>query len=75
MSDALQLHVDAAVCQGHGRCYALAPGLFAADDVDGHAVLRVAGPVPEHLLDAARRAEAACPERAIRLLPAAPGAE
>jgi ferredoxin len=29
----MKVHVDEARCEGHGRCYALAPELFAADDI------------------------------------------
>ena len=32
--------VDADRCEGHGRCYTLAPDVFDADDV-GHAIVRV----------------------------------
>ncbi|MBV8950783.1 MAG: ferredoxin [Actinobacteria bacterium] len=31
--------VDPDLCVGHGRCYALAPEVFDADD-DGHCVIR-----------------------------------
>ena len=33
-----RLEIDLERCTGHGRCYALAPKLFDADDY-GHAVL------------------------------------
>jgi ferredoxin len=33
----IRLHRQA--CQGHGRCYALSPGLFDCDE-EGYAVLR-----------------------------------
>lgn len=32
----MKLKVNADLCQGHGRCYALAPELFDLDD-NGHA--------------------------------------
>ncbi len=51
-------------CQGHGRCYALAPELFDSDD-EGYAVLLVPGDVPADLEDAARLAADNCPEFAI----------
>jgi ferredoxin len=61
----VKLRIDDACCVGHGRCYALSPALFDADD-QGHAVLRIdTGVVPPELEDAARQAAANCPEDAI----------
>jgi len=62
----MQLHLDNAKCQGHGRCYALAPDLFDSDD-EGYAVLKVAGDVPAELEGAAVLAADNCPEFAIEL--------
>ena len=62
----MQLHLDNAKCQGHGRCYALAPDLFDSDD-EGYAVLEVEGDVPAELEDAAVLAADNCPEFAIEL--------
>ncbi len=62
----MQLHLDSATCQGHGRCYALAPDLFDSDD-EGYAVLKVTGEVPPGLEDAAALAADNCPEFAISL--------
>jgi len=50
---------------GHGRCYEICPQLFVEDE-QGHASAS-SELVPESLWDAARRAEANCPERAIEL--------
>lgn len=62
-----RLSVDDSRCMGHGRCYAAAPGLLSDDD-EGFVTLRgQSRPVPAGLLDEARRAVAACPERAVRL--------
>ncbi|MSX00351.1 MAG: ferredoxin, partial [Actinobacteria bacterium] len=36
-------------CQGHNRCYLLAPELFDVDD-EGYAVLLISDEVPEELL-------------------------
>ncbi len=55
------LHADA--CTGHGRCYALAPEVYDADD-EGHCVLR-ADDVPTGSEAAARRGAANCPEGAL----------
>jgi len=60
---ALRVRFDEQLCVGHGRCYALAPDVFGADDF-GHAVVLVAE-VDGALADSARSAAANCPERAI----------
>lgn len=53
-------------CQGHGRCYDLAPKLFAEDD-EGYGQVIADGSVPEDQVSAARLAVANCPERAIEM--------
>jgi ferredoxin len=59
----MRVTVDADVCTGHGRCYALGPDVFDADD-RGHCVVLVTD-VPPELEAQARAGEANCPERAI----------
>jgi ferredoxin len=54
-------------CQGHNRCYALAPELFDVDDY-GQSVLLVDGDLPAELIDKARLAAANCPEFAIKIV-------
>ena len=61
-----RVHVDQAKCQGHNRCYSIAPDLFELDDL-GVSSETGGGIVPPGLVDAARRAEANCPEFAISL--------
>ena len=61
-----RVEVDQEKCQGHNRCYSLAPELFDVDDL-GTASARGDGQVPVDLLDKARRAVANCPEYAITL--------
>ncbi|MGI8793348.1 MAG: ferredoxin [Acidimicrobiales bacterium] len=63
----MEIKLDSAICQGHGRCYALAPEVFEADD-EGYAVLKVKGQVPSELEDAARLAADNCPEYAIEIV-------
>ena len=53
-------------CQGHGRCYALAPAVFESDD-EGYAVLLVDGEVPAELEEQAQLAADNCPEYAIEI--------
>ena len=61
----LQINTDA--CQGHGRCYDLAPELFGEDD-EGYGQVLGDGIVPPDREREARLAVANCPERAIQLL-------
>jgi ferredoxin len=60
----LWLRVDQDRCQGHNRCYSIAPDLFELDDL-GMSSATGSGEVPPGLAAAARRAEANCPEHAV----------
>lgn len=62
----MRVRVDQDKCQGHNRCYALAPELFDVDDY-GNAHELNDGVVPDALADKARLAAANCPEYAIEL--------
>jgi ferredoxin len=62
----MRVHVVAEKCQGHNRCYAIAPELFDVDDY-GNAHEMNDGVVPEELEDKARSAAANCPEFAIEI--------
>jgi len=62
----MRVHVDAEKCQGHNRCYAIAPELFDVDDL-GNAHELNGGVVPAELEDKARMAVANCPEYAIEI--------
>ena len=59
----MKVTVDAAVCTGHGRCYVLAPDVFAPDDF-GHCVV-LHEQVGTDLEVQARAGADNCPERAI----------
>ena len=59
----MRVRIDAERCQGHGRCYGLAPAVFGSDE-EGFGQV-VADPVPPGEEEAARLAVANCPERAI----------
>ena len=59
----MKLTVDANKCQGHGRCYALAPDLFDLDE-NGNA-LTLMDDYPEARRADAELAAANCPELAI----------
>ena len=62
----MKLNIDPAVCQGHGRCYDLAPDLFGDDD-EGFGQVLGDGIVSPDEEPEARLAVANCPERAITL--------
>jgi ferredoxin len=62
----MRVHVDGERCQGHNRCYALAPELFDVDDL-GYAHELGDGTVTPGLEEQARLAVANCPEHAIEL--------
>ena len=62
----MKVHVIPEKCQGHNRCYALAPNLFDVDDF-GNACERGDGTVPPGEEENARLAVANCPEYAIVL--------
>ena len=63
----MKIQVNAEKCQGHARCYALAPELFDVDDY-GQSSVRGDGVVPAELVDKAKLAIANCPEYAIDVL-------
>ena len=65
--DGVKVRVDTDLCVGHGRCYVLAPDVFAADDF-GHCELLVSD-VEGALADQARVGADNCPERAISIEP------
>jgi ferredoxin len=63
----MKIRLDNSACQGHGRCYSLAPELFDADD-EGYAVLKLDGEeVPAGSEGAATLAADNCPEFAIEV--------
>ncbi len=62
----MKLILDSDKCQGHGRCYALAPELMDSDDY-GDAVLTGDGTVAEGMQEQAQLIVDNCPEFAIRL--------
>ncbi len=63
----MRIHVDGDKCQGHNRCYALAPELFELDDY-GMAHEQGDGTVPAEFEERARLAAANCPEFAITVI-------
>ncbi len=62
----MKIHVDSDKCQGHNRCYSIAPDLFEVDDL-GYATEVGDGTVPAGQEDDARLAVENCPEEAISI--------
>jgi ferredoxin len=62
----MRIVFDREKCQGHGRCYALAPDLFDADD-EGYAVALETGDLTPEQLESAQLAADNCPEYAISI--------
>ena len=66
----MKVQIDAQLCQGHGRCYDLAPDLFGEDD-EGYATLTAPpadGTGPAGREGDIRLAAANCPESAVLVL-------
>lgn len=62
----MKILVDSDKCEGHNRCYSLAPDLIEVDDY-GYASAIGDGDVPPELADAAQLAVDNCPEYAITI--------
>ncbi len=62
----MKVSVNSELCQGHNRCFSLAPELFDVDDF-GNAVAIGDGQVPAELEHKARLALLNCPEYAISI--------
>ena len=62
----MRIAIDAAKCEGHSRCYALAPDLVDVDDL-GYAFVLGTGAGLDGLEDRARLIVDNCPEFAITI--------
>lgn len=60
----MKIRIDAEKCQGHNRCFALAPELVDVDDY-GTAFVLNDGDVPDELTEKAQLIIDNCPEYAI----------
>ena len=63
----MKVQITSGSCQGHGRCYDLAPGLFGEDE-EGYGRVLGDGTVPAPQEHDARLAVSNCPERAVDLV-------
>jgi ferredoxin len=63
----VKVQINPQSCQGHGRCYDLASGLFEDDD-EGYGQVLGDGIVPPEAERDAHLAALNCPEHAIELL-------
>jgi ferredoxin len=63
----MKVHIDSERCQGHGRCYDLAPEIFGEDD-EGYGVVLHGGVVAPADAAQARLAVLNCPESAIEIV-------
>jgi ferredoxin len=63
----VKVYIDSQRCQGHGRCYDLAPEIFGEDD-EGYGVVLGDGLVPAAAGTQARLAVLNCPESAIEIV-------
>jgi ferredoxin len=63
----MKVLIDSGRCQGHGRCYDLAPDLFGDDD-EGYGKVLGGGVVQPGREHDARLAALNCPEHAIDVL-------
>ena len=66
-SSTVKVQINPELCQGHGRCYDLAPGLFGDDD-EGYGQVLGDGAVPPDREQDARLAVLNCPEHAVELV-------
>jgi ferredoxin len=62
----VKVQINPERCQGHGRCYDLAPNLFG-DDEEGYGQVLGDGTVSPHQEREARLAVVNCPEHAIEV--------
>lgn len=62
----MKIRYDREACQGHNRCYMLAPELFDTDE-EGYSIPLIEGHIPAELEDKLRLAADNCPEFAIEV--------
>ena len=68
----MKVSVSAELCTGHGRCYALAPDVYAPDDEGYNAARGETLEVADDQAQNAARGARGCPERAIEVVDGEP---
>lgn len=63
----MKIRIDEDRCEGHGRCFEMAPDLLDEDDRGRGTVRDPDASVPAALEEQARAAARVCPERAVVL--------
>ncbi len=63
----MKIVIDSDKCEGHNRCYSIAPELIEVDDF-GYATAAGDGNVPAELEEKARLAVDNCPEFAVTIV-------
>jgi ferredoxin len=66
----MKVAVDESRCTGHGRCYAVAPQLFAPDEEGYNSARGSHVSIDAGSLEAARQTVKVCPEDAITVIDA-----
>jgi ferredoxin len=66
MAEQLKYVIDESICSGHGRCYALAPQSFTADDIGYGQVIDRTEPLENR--PAMESLTISCPEGAISVV-------
>jgi ferredoxin len=61
----MKLRIDGALCSGHGRCYSIAPDVFAPDEEGFSENRDVEREVRPGVEQSAREGALSCPEEAI----------
>ncbi len=68
----MKVTVSAELCTGHGRCYALAPDVYAPDDEGYNSARGQTLEVADDQAHDAARGARGCPERAIDVVDSGP---
>jgi ferredoxin len=68
----VKLRISAELCMGHGRCYALAPEVYAPDDEGYNSARGETIEVADEYAASAARGARGCPERAIEIVEGGP---
>jgi ferredoxin len=69
----MKVIVSAELCTGHGRCYTLAPDVYASDDEGYNSARGQTFEVADDQADNAARGARGCPEGAIEVVDSPPG--